>query len=61
VMNSISWWLSLIFGLWALYKVINFFSTKINKASASFFHTAFSIGWMYFLLWLMSGIFSICR
>jgi hypothetical protein len=39
-----------------LYKVINFFSTKINKASASFFHTAFSIGWMYFLLWLMSGM-----
>lgn len=56
MMNSISWFLSLLFWLGALYKVIQFFSKKINKVSTSFFHTAFSIGWMYFLLWLMSGM-----
>lgn len=58
IMNSISWWLSLLFWLGALYKIVNFFNTKINKSSISFFHTAFSLGWMYFLLWLMSGMWA---
>jgi hypothetical protein len=56
VMNSISGWLSLIFGLWALYKVIDFFTTTTIQKESSFFHITFSIWWMYFLLWLMSGM-----
>lgn len=55
VMNNVSWWLSLIFWLGALHKVIEFFS-KGKSLSSQFFNTAFSMGWMYFLLWLMSGM-----
>jgi len=56
VMNNISGWLSLVFGLGALYKVINFFKNITTKLEDSFFHTALSLWWMYFLLWLMSGM-----
>jgi hypothetical protein len=56
VMNNVSGWVSLLFGLGALYKVINFFKNITKKLEDSFFHTAFSLWWMYFLLWLMSGM-----
>ncbi len=56
VMNNISWWLSLLFWLGALSTVINFFKNMKKSSTWSFFNTAFSIWWMYFLLWLMSGM-----
>lgn len=51
-MNSISWWLSLIFWLWALDKVVKF----IGLWSKESYHISFWLGRMRFLLWLMSGM-----
>lgn len=53
-MNSISWWLSLIFWLWALDKVIKF----IGLWSKDPYHTSFWLWRMRFLLWLMSGMWA---
>lgn len=53
-MNSISWWLSLLFWLWALDKVIKFIGSKSKDS----YHVSFWLGRMWFLLWLMSGMWA---
>lgn len=54
-MNSISGWLSLIFWLGALHQVILFIDKRLNTLNDSY-HITFWMGWMYLLLWLMSGM-----
>ena len=61
VLNFMSWPLALIFGLGALRKVSNFFLPSLvwwwdAKNDVTLTHLPFALGWMYFLLWLMSGM-----
>ena len=56
VLNNVSGWLSLLFGLGAMSTIINYFKDKKTILSDLQSQYTFSIGWMYFLLWLMSGM-----
>lgn len=62
VMNFLSGPFSLLFGLWALRKVIEYFSPHItdnNKENTSSnANLTFALWWMYLLLWLMSGMWA---
>lgn len=56
VMNFISGPLSLLFWLWALRKVLDYIMGKWYIQDKLFSTTVMSLWWMYFLLWLMSGM-----
>lgn len=58
VLNFISGPLALIFWLGALRKVVNYFLPSLiwQNDNTSVSHLPFALGWMYFLLWLMSGM-----
>ncbi len=56
VMNNISGWLSLFFGLGALSTIIQYCRDKKIITSDKQSLYGLGIGWMYFLVWLMSGM-----
>ena len=56
VMNNISWWLALFFGLGSLSTIITYFKEKNIITTDTQWQYAMSLWWMYFLLWLMSGM-----
>jgi hypothetical protein len=57
VMNFISWPLSLLFGLGMIRKAIEYFMPTISSNEQSTrTYLPLALAWMYFLLWLMSGM-----